>query len=105
MRQVLLTFGRGLVYALAFWLVYSIFYQPPWRTDEAADQNEARAERYWSIVEGQQVRNDRLLVVSEQQQKRMDAVMAKQEELSQRFETVIARWEKQVGIKRPPSGD
>lgn len=25
MRQVLVVFGRGLLYSLAFWLVYSLF--------------------------------------------------------------------------------
>jgi len=98
MKQVLVTFGRGLIYSLAFWLVYTVLYHPPWQRQASAD--DARTESYWKAQAEQQARSEDLFKVAEQQYKRMDALMSKQEELSQRFETVIARWEKQVGIKR-----
>ena len=100
MKTVLATFGRGLIYSLAFWLVYSVLYHPPWARQSSTEQDAARAEAYWKASEAQQARMQELLDVSEQQYKRMDPIMSKQEELSQRFEAVIARWEKQVGIKR-----
>ena len=98
MKQVLVTFGRGLIYSLAFWLVYTAVYHPPWQHQTSND--DARTENYWKAQEEQQARSESMFEVAEQQYKRMDALMSKQEELSQRFEAVIARWENQVGIKR-----
>lgn len=100
MKPVLLTFGRGLVYSLAFWIVYSVLYHPPWGRLSSSDQDDARTEAYWKASERQQARTEELFDMSEQQFKRMDALISKQEELNQRFEAVIIRWEKQVGISR-----
>jgi hypothetical protein len=100
LKQVLLIFVRGLIYSLAFWIVYSVLYHPPWQRSSSADQTDPRTEAYWKAVEEQQSRTNRLFDMSEQQYKRMDALVSKQEDLSQRFEAVIARWEKQVGIAR-----
>ena len=99
MKQILVIFGRGLIYSLAFWLVYTVIYHPPWQR-QASTGDDARTEAYWKAQEEQQVRSENMFEVAEQQYKRMDALISKQEELSQRFEAVIARWEKQVGIKR-----
>jgi hypothetical protein len=100
MKQVLTTVGRGLIYSLTFWLVYSVLYHPPWQRQSSGDRDDARTESYWKASEEQQARSEKMFGVAEQQYKRMDALMSKQEELSQRFEAVIARWEKQVGIMR-----
>ncbi|HEY2865370.1 MAG TPA: hypothetical protein VGK37_17255 [Casimicrobiaceae bacterium] len=99
MKQVLMAAGRGLIYSLVFWLVYSVLYHPPWQRQSSTDRDDARTEAYWKGTEEQQVKSEKMFQVAEQQYKRMDALMSKQEELSQRFEAVIARWEKQVGIK------
>ena len=102
-RAVLLTFGRGLIYALAFWAVYRamLWVYPPASPNDATDT--AIRERQTSqqdAYDAQAARATRMFDESESQQRRMGAVIAKQEEQSKRFDAVLERWERQTGIRK-----
>ena len=102
LRAVFVLFGRGLVYAVAFWLVYAIFFRAPWwagskSTDDDDSRRQAQA---WKSFDTQQARTLSAMDESEGQQKRMAVILTKQEELLQRFERVIAGWEKSSPSKR-----
>jgi hypothetical protein len=99
-RRVFLLFGKGIVYALAFWMVYAAIYRAPWSISSTTKSEEARSEDAWKSYDSQKARAENAMAASEAQQKRMDAVITKQEELMRRFEAVIAGWEKQPPGKR-----
>jgi hypothetical protein len=100
LRRVFLLFGRGIVYALAFWMVHAAIYRAPWSATSTSKDEEERTEQAWKAHDLQQARAAQSMAAYEIQQKRMDAVITKQEELMLRFEAVIAGWEKQPVAKR-----
>jgi hypothetical protein len=93
-------FGRGLIYAVAFWAVYSVLYRPPWFIASTMDKEDKRTESAWKSYDDQQARTEKAWATSEQQQRRMDAILTKQEEVWPRFEKVISSWENQTTTKR-----
>ena len=102
LRQVLALFGRGLIYAVAFWLVYlGLFRIYPGSATPEADNKVYQRQTAQQITYDEQARKaSDLLVESERQQARMNASLTKQEELTKRFDAVIERWEKQTGIRK-----
>jgi hypothetical protein len=103
LRNILVLFGRGLIYALAFWTVYRamIWVYPP--HESSTDTNEGLQQRYTTQMDSydEQTRKARqMLDESEKQQARMSVVITKQEEQSKRFDAILERWEKQAGLRK-----
>jgi hypothetical protein len=101
LREILIWFGRGIVYSLAFWAVYRAVYfiYPAQSAAEEAKSRETQA-RQTEAYDEQMKRSTEMLVESERQQARMSAILSKQEEQAKRFDAVLERWEKQVGVRK-----
>src|ERR1700730_13675040 len=97
MKTVLATIGRGLIYSLVFWLIYSLLYRPFWVP--TSEKEDPRTEKSWKAYEDQQERAAHARETALEQQQRMSAIMPKQEGLNRRFEKVIERWEGQANVK------
>jgi hypothetical protein len=102
LQQIFALFGRGLIYAVAFWLVYLGLFRiyPGTATTEADERLRQRYATQQNTYEEQARRADEMFVESERQQARMNAYISKQEELTKRFDAVLERWEKQTGIRK-----
>jgi hypothetical protein len=102
LRQIFALFGRGLIYAVAFWLVYLGLFRiyPGTAPTETDDKLRQRYTAQQNTYDEQTRRADEMFVVSERQQARTNAYIAKQEELAKRYEAVLERWEKQTGIRK-----
>src|SRR4051812_33802462 len=101
-RRVLGLFGRGVVYSLAFWLVYAGVYRAPWSTpaSSASADETNRQTQAWKAYDEQQRRTLAQMEASEAYLKRMDALVTTQEKLMVRFEKVIESWERTAPSKR-----
>ena len=102
LRHIFELFGRGLIYAVAFWLVYLGLFRiyPGGTTTDVDDKLRQRQTAQQNTYDEQAKRATEMFVESERQQLRMNAYISKQEELTKRFEAVIERWEKQTGIRK-----
>ena len=93
LKNIFREFGRGLIWALAFFAVYWLFMLIiPFRTDP-------RVEEAWRARASEEKRSEMLLDRVERYYDRRDANVAKQEELNRRMEAVIECWEKQGAAK------
>jgi hypothetical protein len=101
LREILVWFGRGVVYSLAFWAVYRAVYfiYPAQSSTDDAKSRETQT-RQTDAYDQQMKRAKEMLVESEKQQERMSAILSKQEEQAKRYDAVLERWEKQVGIRK-----
>lgn len=102
LQQIFNLFGRGLIYAVAFWLVYLVLFRiyPGSATTEVDDKLRQRYTAQQDTYEEQARRANEMFVESERQQVRMNAYISKQEELTKRYDAVLERWEKQTGIRK-----
>ena len=102
LRHIFSLFGRGMIYAVAFWLVYLGLFRiyPGSPTSEFDEKSRQRYAAQQKAYDEQSRRADEMFAASEQQQLRMNAYISKQEELTKRFDAVIERWEKQTGIRK-----
>jgi hypothetical protein len=87
MKELSITFGKGVVYALCFWFVYKgmNFVSQSLMPRAAQAEQTMSAENY--VL--QQERTNRLLDESEKQHKRMSAVITQQEENANRFKLLL----------------
>lgn len=85
MYNIAVLFGKGIVYAIAFWAVYRGFWFvfPAGGTTTTYDVSAQQASQ--------------IMEESEKQQLRMRAILTKQEEQAKRFDAILDRWEKQAG--------
>ena len=99
-RQVFALFGRGLVYAVAFWLVYFglLRLYPPFGS--AGEDKLQRQSEQMKTYDKQAQRAAQLFVEAERQQSRTNAVISKQEEQAKRLDAILERWERQSGIRK-----
>ena len=100
LRRIFELFGRGLVYAVAFWLVYLGLFRvyPGLRSDEGKVTEHQAAQL--STYDEQVKKTSQLLEESERQQARMRDVISKQEEQAKRFDAILERWERQTRIRK-----
>jgi hypothetical protein len=106
MKDIGKAFLRGLAYAIAFAIVFSlfplIFFPSPATSVQSSSATDARTVQYWKDYEAQRLRTEQLLTRSERYYDRMDANAAKQEEINRRLEAVITRWETRgISAKQP----
>lgn len=100
LRSIFALFGRGLIYALAFWTVYRgmlLVYPPANPSADSDDALRRKQSSQLSAYDEQARKADQMLEESEKQQARTSALLSKQEEQARRFDAVLDRWEKQSG--------
>ena len=106
-KNILLLFGRGLVYAVCIWAVYAVLYRPIFSgstsvaaaTSANASYEKQQADQV-RVYQEQVARTNAMYAESEIQQKRMAEVLTKQEELAKRLDVVMSAWERQSGVKK-----
>ena len=97
-RNIASLFGRGLVYALAFWAIYGFVYLPlyyAWAWFDPSGSTDAQTQRQMHVWDEQQRQAGEMMKASEAQQRRMDAVLTKQEEQGKRMDAILEAWERQ----------
>ena len=103
LHRMLALFGRGVVYAIAFWTVFRVL-QITFPSDiSSTDSDEKLRQRQTTQMdayEEQVKRTDQLFEQSEAQQARMRELISKQEEQAKRFDAVLDSWEKQAGLRK-----
>lgn len=103
-KKILLTFGRGLAYAICIWAVYAVLYRPIFSVSTSAAPSSASYEKQQTeqarTYQAQVARANAMFAESEVQQKRMAEFLTKQEELAKRLDVVMSAWEKQSGVKK-----
>lgn len=106
-KNILVLFGRGLVYAVCIWAVYAVLYRPIFSgstSAAAAASANASYEKQQAdqvrIYQEQVARTNAMYAESEMQQRRMAELLTKQEELTKRLDLVMSAWERQSGVKK-----
>ena len=102
-RNIFVLFGRGVVYSLAFCLVYFMTFRLPYYVQTSTDSYTALRQRQseQSDTYDQQAKKfEESLLETERQQARLAAVISKQEDHAKRMDAVIERWERQSGVKK-----
>jgi hypothetical protein len=101
LRRVFALFGRGIIYAVAFWLVYlGLFRWYPGSSSGDDDKLHQRQATQMNTYDEQARKTTQMLLESERQQTRMNAVISKQEEQAKRFDAILDRWERQAGVRK-----
>jgi len=103
LRSIFLLFGRGLIYALAFWTVYRVMLIV-YPVNGGSTDSEERARELQSsqakTYDEQVKRSNQMFDASEAQQTRMLALISKQDEQAKRFDAVLDQWERQTGLRK-----
>ena len=102
-RQAFVLFGRGLIYAFAFWTVYRVMLLVYPFGDASPDASERLQKRYstqMNTYDEQTRRAEQMIDETAKQQARTRALISKQEEQAQRFDAILEKWEKQSVVRK-----
>ena len=101
--HALALFGRGLIYALAFWAVYRVMllvYPAGASSTESDEKLRQRQTTQMNSYDEQVQKANQMFDESEKQQARMRALVSKQEEQAKRFDAILDQWERQARLHK-----